>query len=418
MKLIGNKSILQTQLERMFSCAAERTSLFTHLVYVRLNIKDGASVFSSSNGFMALLSASDDFRCEGSGSVLLPPSILPIVKQCSGEHDIEIVMEDGEIKILNGKAAITLMEEEYENFREIELDHSALEEWRSVSKTQLMDGIQLTLPAITGKLINDVYEYIEINESFCRASDGHRYLRYDSDFSSVPMMIPRRSAMELVKLLRQHKPAEVRISRTPTRRIFEIYFNEDSTNPTYFMTGLPSVELPDLEDALFTPAQNNEIEFLLDRKGLLEAFRRVSVTMDAKSPQVVMDFDNTDLTLRSRDSFGNHSSINVPCQPVTNDVNSTVMVNSAHFQSVLKFTRGEEVRLRVPDAEGTNPVLLEDELGKFKGVVSNLKSVSYDIYDDLDDFEYYDEDFSYEGDNFSFDEDVDDDNLDLNFDLN
>ena len=170
------------------------------------------------------------------------------------------------------------MEEEYDNFREITVDHDALEDWSTVSKTQLMDGIQLTLPAITGKLINDSYEYVEISPEFCRASDGHRYLRYDSDFSAIPMILPRRSAMELVKLLRQHNPAEVRVSRTQTRRVFEIYFNEESETPTYFMTGLPSVELPNLEDTLFLPAQSNRIEFLLDRVELLDAFRRASVT--------------------------------------------------------------------------------------------------------------------------------------------
>ena len=130
---------------------------------------------------------------------------------------------------------------------------------------------------------------------------------------------------------------------------------------------------------------------------------------DAKTPQMIMDFDNTDLTLRSRDSFGNHSNISLRCQPVSGDVNSTVMVNSAHFQSVLKFTRGEEVRVRVPEEDGTNPILLEDELGKFKGVVSNLKSASYDLYDDLDD-----DDFDY--DMSDFDSDDMDSFSDIDFD--
>ena len=97
MKLVGSKAKLQIQLERMFSCAAERTSLFTHLVYVRLNIVEGQAVFSSSNGFMALLSHSDDFICEGTGTVLLPPSILSIVKQCNAGHDVVISIDEGEI---------------------------------------------------------------------------------------------------------------------------------------------------------------------------------------------------------------------------------------------------------------------------------------------------------------------------------
>lgn len=194
------------------------------------------------------------------------------------------------------------------------------------------------------------------------ACDGVRFQQapvpgWPSEVGGVPfeVQIPIGAVEDLIKLLRSTDLPTVGVGASDNHLLFRV--GED-----YFIANKLMAQFPDVEELLLRPALvNNKDTLTCDRGELLDAVRRVRINADQETSALVLDVADGQITVRTRDKYGNTAAEVIPAgwskparQLVVNHGYLTDMLAMADAKTCT-FRLGEDTKSRKSYVMLTDP---------------------------------------------------------------
>lgn len=205
-----------------------------------------------------------------------------------------------------------------------------------IEKIVYVVSTDLTRPALTGALLR-----VKKNKLTLIATDGHRLVKVEA------------SSMRLVKL---PKPTEI-IIPPKALRVIKSYAEKDtsvyvhigkqmvafSNEQMQIMSRLCEGPFPNYKNVI---PQNTKWTCTISREDFLESIKRISVFSDPLTRALLLEVEETKMTLSAHSSDTGTASEDIKC---TGNGSFKVGYNATYLEQALKTLEGEEVKLSMED---------------------------------------------------------------------
>ncbi|WP_020558187.1 DNA polymerase III subunit beta [Thiofilum flexile] len=295
MKFTHSRETLLEALQATLS-AIEKKQTAPILENVLIQVRDGAIHWRGTNLELEV-AISTPIIDATLGEVTLPArKLFDICKSLPPESMIEFNIEDNRAKISCGRSRfelIALPASEFPDLEDIQINHEFMIP-ENIFK-QLFDSVSFAMAN------QDVRYYLnglllELIPTHVRsvATDGHRLSLYTYQMPThvsdkIQIIVPRKSILELTKLLRSDNQTNIKIQLSNNHLRVQL-------DHLRFTTKLVDGRYPDYQAAV--PPQG-KIRVEIDRKELKEVLARVAILSNEKFRGVRLELDNNKLRVQS-----------------------------------------------------------------------------------------------------------------------
>ncbi|MBK8452655.1 MAG: DNA polymerase III subunit beta [Thiofilum sp.] len=295
MKFTHSRETLLEALQATLS-AIEKKQTAPILENVLIQVRDGAIHWRGTNLELEVAMSTPIIDATP-GEVTLPArKLFDICKSLPAESMIEFDIQDTRAKVSYGRSRfelIALPASEFPDLEDIQINHEFLIP-ENIFK-QLFDSVGFAMAN------QDVRYYLnglllELIPSHVRsvATDGHRLSLYTHLMSTnvsdkVQAIIPRKSILELTKLLRSDNQTNIKVQLSSNHLRVQL-------DNLRFTTKLVDGRYPDYQAAV--PPQG-KIRVEIDRKELKEVLARVAILSNEKFRGVRLELGNNKLKVQS-----------------------------------------------------------------------------------------------------------------------
>ncbi len=288
------------------------------------------------------------------GDITVPArKLLDICKSLSGEHPINLAVEEGRLKIASGKSRFslsTIAAQEFPNIEEtvfslgFEIENETLKSL--FDKTQFAMAHQDVRYYLNGMLL-------EVNGQtlVCVATDGHRLALSKTELSQsvsddlVQAIIPRKGVLEAAKLLTSGvESCKLELNSNHIRITLGDYV---------FTSKLIDGRFPDYDKVL---PRNAQRLMVADKANLREAFSRASILCNEKFRGVRLSLNQNSLSIHANNPEQEEAEIEVDVD--YNDGELEIGFNVGYLLDALNVIRSENVRFNLGDSNSS--VLIEN----------------------------------------------------------
>ncbi len=296
---------------------------------------------------------------EGRGGLCIPArKLFEIAREVEGELLLEI-QENNWIQVTSGKSTFKLMglpPEDFPSLPELEtkdqfvINASTLSDM--IDKTIYATGESDTRYTLNGLLLHLIPGKKEKLEARIVGTDGHRLSMTRSEIqgkveSEQKLILPKKAASELRKLIDSGEPEEV----TVTIGKNHVSFSLGDTNLT---TRLIEGNYPDYEQVI---PQQNEKKVLIERSMFFKALKRASIMSREKTNAVRFDLETNKITLISMNPDIGEAREEIDVKYKGDKM--TIGFNAKYIMDILQSMDGESVRLELD--EPLSPALIFEE---------------------------------------------------------
>ena len=358
MNIKVSKSTLLGALDKAFSVTS-RSAALPVLQAVKMIVEDGSMVLIGSDNELVVRVRVDQLDILEEGEGLFPSRFHEIVKLCP-DSDIRIESNE-EVAIIQCDNARWDIHLEMDEYPELDLSH---EPKATVPKSDLVAALNACKDVLASARIRPAYHFVQLSSEYARATDGARL--HQVNFTLFDALLPARALGEITRRCRSMAVDEVEVGETERHLSFK--FDDDLLFVTKQVT-----EYPDIDQHMLTPALAHESEFLVDRKGLIEATKRVALAANEDTNYLSIELrDDGSAFLKALDRQGNFASETVPVS--WSHARREVGVNYDHLVSILSAMSGETVAVRIGEDSGPRRSSLCFRGGEFTGVLTQLRS--------------------------------------------
>lgn len=198
-----------------------------------------------------------------------------------------------------------------------------------------------------------------IDSGYIQASDGHvsSVCKFDSSINNT--LIPALAVPDLVRVLRSSGAGFIEIATTDSFLLFRL-------DKDLFITRLSQAKFPDIPNKILKPTENNPINLVIDKKSLVAAIKRVSITSNQSSLAVNFKVESNVLFLSSSDIDGNNSGEDFAIE-ASEDIEFNL--NYECVQDICKSVNAESISMKIAPNLRV-PIRIED--GDFISLLMRL----------------------------------------------
>ena len=353
MKFSVSKDNLVTPLQ-LVSGAVEKRQTLPVLANLLLKVANGTLSITATD---LEIEMSVNIPLEGEyleGDITVPArKFVDICKSLSGEHAINIQLEENRLKVSSGRSRFslsTISAQEFPNIEEalfnLKLDIDSLELKSLFDKTQFAMAHQDVRYYLNGMLL----ELIE-NKLLSVATDGHRLalaslvLNESVTSDLVQAIVPRKGVLEASKLLSSSQESCVlELSNNHIRITLGQYI---------FTSKLIDGRFPDYDKVL---PKNSQRLLVAEKDRLKDAFSRASILCNEKFRGVRLNICANKLAIHANNPEQEEAEIELDVDYTEEDLE--IGFNVGYLLDALNVIRSDNVRFNLGDANSS--VLIEN----------------------------------------------------------
>jgi DNA polymerase-3 subunit beta len=303
------------------------------------------------------------------GAVAIPAEKIRQIVRSAEDGDIQFKVEGNQATVKAGRATWTINVLSVEEYPEVPVFDPANAE--EVSREALLDVIQKVRYAASTESTRPSLMLIAFNGERAAASDGAR-LQW-ADFKGLAgVQIPIFAVNNLVRLLNRSEVEAVRVELKKNHLLFQIGSDTYSTQRLYD-------EFPDVEKAILSKTDSNELELSIDKVALIAAVERVRLSADQEKRQIDLVVQQpangggpTEIEIRALDSNGELATETLSCS-TTLEAGRRILVNHVFLTDMLNMTKAPQVKFRLgADQRARRSMLRLDEPG-LRSVLAQLR---------------------------------------------
>jgi DNA polymerase-3 subunit beta len=280
------------------------------------------------------------------GQAVVPARLLSeVVRSIAGET-VDLVREDGSLRVTGGKAKFSLRSLPAEDFpriqssedgRELKVDAEAFR--KALGQVAIAASRDETRPVLTGVLFEGDGDELKLV-----ATDSYRLALRSigaSGAEGVRLLVPARAVQEVSRMA---APEPIRVLVSSSQIAFE-------AGPVVIRSRLIEGDFPEYRKILPTNLPN-----LLeaDRASLLESLRRVAIVAQDATPMFI-EFDGDEIHMRCQSQGLGEAAEDLVNAEFKGDP-MRVAFNPAYLQQGVEAVEDERVRLELNDAQ--NPAIV------------------------------------------------------------
>lgn len=353
MKFSVNKEALVTPLQ-LVSGAVEKRQTLPVLGNLLLKVDDGKLVITATD---LEIEMSVNIQLEGEyieGDITVPArKFLDICKSLSGEHPIQVNLDENRLKLSSGRSRFslsTIAAQEFPNIEEalfnLKFDIDSLDLKSLFDKTQFAMAHQDVRYYLNGMLLE-----LNNDKLLSVATDGHRLalasLKLEQSVSDdlIQAIIPRKAILEAGKLLSSNQETStLELSSNHIRITLGQYI---------FTSKLIDGRFPDYDKVL---PKNSQRLLVATKDKLKDAFSRASILCNEKFRGVRLNLESNRLAIHANNPEQEEAEIELDVD--YNDENLEIGFNVGYLLDALNVIRSENVRFNLGDANSS--VLIEN----------------------------------------------------------
>lgn len=339
----------------------------TSLVHVVA--KDDVVRFTASDGAQTLILESTSIKINREGRALLPGAKFKTVFGLAPEASLTLTILSNTATVSSGRAiwniAITAGDKSpaMPNIDEVEL--------LSVPRRELfkaLTSIKRALPSLGSR---KSLEQANIAAGSITASDGYRLIRQKIEGfpSSLNFAIPKDTVDEMLRTLQSGSDSHIAVGANDSLIVVK-------DGLTTIVARQLTLDYPDLEPLLLTPALENQYNIVVDSIELRDLVKRVRISADPEYASVTLHFAKLktgewELTVFTRDRSGNSASEAMFAMWEGDAEPFDLTLNHKYLTDLLEAYSGRLASLRVGSNTKTRaaPLLLRDDERGYTAVI-------------------------------------------------
>lgn len=367
------KFVLQAQLEKAAFVLPSKDHIPV-LKHFQIEVSDdGLRVMATDLELSVLASTPVIAQERRVGTAMFPGvKFLQLIKEAA-DSDIHVDVHDGYAHIECGPTTWNLRLRDGAEYPD--LPNVAEVEFHKINRVKFLGGIAAVRYAAAHDQTRTNLMMIDFTNGKMVACDGARYQEADligkearKDGASFPLslQIPIGAVPNLLKLLKTTEGEDILIGETDNALVFNI-------GSDMFVANKLTVSFPDMDTLLKRPAMENHEILTVDRQELIEAVRRVRITADPETSAIVLSLAPNELTVRTKDKYGNESDQSIHAGWA--EESREIAVNHAYLSDMLEMTDSKTCTFRLgPDTKTKKASLvLEDEETDSVGILSTMR---------------------------------------------
>lgn len=342
--------------------------------FVHVVSEDGSSRFSATDGAQTLILDTVNLRVNREGKALLPAHKLKTIFALAPEDKSTLTVLANTATISSGRAVwhITIPPGD----KAPAIPDTSSVDLVSVPRRALYKALGATkraLPSLGGR---KSLEQVNVAAGSVTASDGYRLIRQRAEGlpDDLSFAIPKETVEELLRSLAMGGEENILIGASG-----DLILVKDG-NDTLVSRRL-SLDYPDLESQLISPALENLYTITVDSLELRDLVKRVRVSADPEYASVTLHFSKQkngdwELTVFTRDRQGNSASESMYAMWEGDVEPFDLTLNHKYLIDLLEAYSGRLATLRVGSSSKTRsaPLLLKDDERGFTAVIQQSVS--------------------------------------------
>jgi DNA polymerase-3 subunit beta len=340
---------------QMVSGAVEKRQTLPVLANLLLRVDDGKLSITATDLEVEM---SVIIQLEGEyleGDTTVPArKFLDICKSLSGDHPIQITLDDGRLRISSGRSRFslsTISAQEFPNIEEAVFNHKLTINSQALKslfdKTQFAMAHQDVRYYLNGMLIE-----LNNNTLLSVATDGHRLalskIQIEENFDDlIQAILPRKGVLEASKVLASASAEEDCVLELNTNHI------RISLGRFVFTSKLIDGRFPDYDKVL--PKNANRL-MVAEKDRLKDAFSRASILCNEKFRGVRLNLDGNHLIIHANNPEQEEAEVELDVD--YSDESLEIGFNVGYLMDSLNAIKSKNVRFNLGDSNSS--VLIEN----------------------------------------------------------
>lgn len=302
------------------------------------------------------------------GRVLLPAArMLEIVKSAAG-NDVSVEVSGPDAVVRSGRATWGVRLQDVAGYPPLPDLASVL--LYDVDRSKFLSCLRAVSYAACQDASRMNMSMIDFTDGVLTAADGIRFQRFRvTDDFPLSLQIPVGAVGDIISLLSSDESiAAVQLGETQNTVVLR--FGMDM-----FLANKMMVDFPDVAAMLLAPAESNADELSVNREDLGAAVKRVRINADADSCAVVLQLGSDEITVRSRDKFGNYSDESLPAKWAKDS--RELVLNHRFLLDMLSGSESTTCSFLVGEDKSKSrrsPLLISGEDASDQGVLQQMRA--------------------------------------------
>jgi DNA polymerase III sliding clamp (beta) subunit (PCNA family) len=337
--------------------------------FVHVVAEDDVARFMGTDGAQTLSIETSSLRVNREGRALLPGHKLKAIFALAPEEYATLTVLANTATVTSGRAIWNLAIPSGERMPSVPDAQEV--ELHSVPRRALLKALRATKPALTSLGSRVSLQQANLVTGFVTTSDGYRLLRQRIEGfpEGLAMTIPKDTVDEMLRALTAGNQENVLLGADNS---LIVYKDGGETMISRRLT----VDYPDLESQLITPALENQFLLTVSATELRDLVRRVRVSADPEYAAVTLHFGSVkgvdwELTVLTRDRTGNSASESMFALWEGDSAPFDITLNHKYLSDMLDAYPGSLATIRVGANAKTRaaPLLLKDDDRGFTAVI-------------------------------------------------
>ena len=370
---------------------------FPALKAIVIDVAPDSITLTGSNSVSTVVSTSLAVRVSRPGRVLVPGAKFAAVVRYTAGPDVRVVASDSSVRVVSGSRSWTLRVASTQDYPPLP-DLGDLS-WVPVDRAVFDRAVSGTRYAAGSDPQQDHYMQVDLSGGSAAASDGVRFAQANVGLPPDLSIQVATSGVDLVsRLLTNNDADELRVADTSHHTVVEIGPPEapDRAIVAHLMRPLPA----DARNALAGPRAANRDQCVVDAGELFAALSAARPTQDTETGAVLLRVGLDELTVESRNRYGDSSTETIGCAFSTPGAESrapkprTLTLVREHLAKALRAVQrisvgapdddsdveipvGVEVLMLLGEDRSASrpaPVLLQDGSGVVQAVLTQVRS--------------------------------------------
>lgn len=362
----GSSALLRAIFDRMATVAPQKEKI-PNTSYVYVVASDGFTRFVATDGAQTLVIKTDKLRVLREGKALLPAHKIRSILGMAPDETAVLTILANTATVGSGRAIWNITIPSGEKAPAIpDISDITLHTVSSKSLFRALTAAKRAIPTLGGR---KSLEQAHIAAGSVTASDGYRLIRQRIEGFPVELSfsVPKDTVEELVRTL-AGADEEIQIGADDTMIVVR-------QGPTILVSRRLSLDYPDLESQLLTPALENKNSLTIDTIELRELIKRVRISADPEYASVSFHMSKSktgewELNVLTRDRAGNSASESM-FAIWEGEAPGEITLNHKYLIDLIDAYSGRLAVLRVGANTKTRaaPLLLRDDDSGYVGVI-------------------------------------------------